>query len=111
MSPPQCDGPPSDDGTTSRARESSGPVPTLAHSDSGAAFLDAPGVDADDLFAIVRRALAAMACDAILTVFTNQPGMSAAAAEWCAAHRVELVAVITHDTGGETLAFRRAGIV
>ena len=85
-------------------------MPTLVRGDRDATFLDAPGVGADDLFAVVDSVLAAMADAAILTVFTDQPGISDAAAEWCVSHRVELVAVIAHEGGGETLALRRSGI-
>ena len=86
-------------------------MPTLVHGDRDAAFLDVPGVGADDLFAIVRQVLAEMASDAILTVFTDQPGIAEAAAEWYAVHAVELIAVIADEAGGETLALRRAGTV
>lgn len=84
-------------------------MPTLAHGDGDAAFLDAPGVGADDLFDTIRRILDGMTGDAVLTVFTDDLAVAAAAGGWCTAQGIELVALIAHDSGGATLALRRAG--
>ena len=73
------------------------------------AFLDAPGLDAQELLDTVAGVLASMSDGAILTVFTDDPTAPQVAADWCAGRRVELLAVIPHsDRDGTSLTFRRA---
>ena len=73
------------------------------------AFLDAPGVGAQELLAAIVRVLTSMCDGAILTVFTDDPTAPQIAADWSAGRRVELLAVIPHrDRDGTSLTFRRA---
>jgi TusA-related sulfurtransferase len=73
------------------------------------AFLDAPGLSAQELLAAVVRVLASMSDGAILTVFTDDPTAPHMAADWSAGRRVEVLAVIPHsDRDGTSLTFRRA---
>jgi TusA-related sulfurtransferase len=84
--------------------------PTLVGDRSDAvAFLDAPGLNAQDLLDTVAGVLAGMSDGAILTVFTDDPTASDTAPAWCMDRRVELLAVIPHtDRTGTTLTFRHA---
>jgi TusA-related sulfurtransferase len=73
------------------------------------AFLDGPGLDAQQLLAAIDSVLLRMCDGAILTVFTDDPTAPQIAADWCAGRRVELLAVIPHsDRNGASLTFRRA---
>jgi len=83
--------------------------PTLV-GDSGeaVAFLDAPGLGAQELLDAVDGVLAKMSDGAILTVFTDDPAAPHMAADWSAGRDVELLAVIPHgDRTGTTLTFQR----
>jgi TusA-related sulfurtransferase len=84
--------------------------PTLVGDGGDAvAFLDAPGLGAQELLAAVVRVLASMSDGAILTVFTDDPTAPHMAADWSAGRRIELLAVIPHsDRDGTSLTFRRA---
>ena len=75
----------------------------------GAGFLDAPGVEAGVLFETLQGVLAGLPGGAVLTVYTDDPAVSAEAADWCADRDVELLAVISHEHRGTTLALRRRG--
>jgi TusA-related sulfurtransferase len=84
--------------------------PTLV-GDSGdaVAFLDAPGLSAQELRDAVDGVLARMSDGAILTVFTDDRTAPHTAPAWCTSRHVELLAVIPHtDWTGTTLTFRRA---
>ena len=73
------------------------------------AFLDGPGLGAEQLLAAVDSVLTRMCDGAILTVFTDDPTAPHMAADWSAGRRVELLAVIPHsDRDGTSLTFRRA---
>ena len=79
--------------------------------DSGdaVAFLDAPGLGAQELLDAVDRVLATMTDGAILTVFTDDPTALDMVEDWVSGRAVELLAVIPHgDRPGTTLTFRRA---
>ena len=85
--------------------------PLLLVGDGGdaVAFLDAPGLDAQELLDTVAGVLASMSDGAILTVFTDDPTAPHTAPAWCTSRHVELLAVIPHsDRIGTTLTFRRA---
>jgi len=84
--------------------------PTLVGDNGDAvAFLDAPGLGAQEVLDAVDSVLASMSDGAILTVFTDDPTAPQVAADWCAGRRVELLAVIPHsDRDGTSLTFRRA---
>jgi TusA-related sulfurtransferase len=72
------------------------------------AFLDAPGLDAQELLDTVAGVLASMSDGAILSVFTDDPTAPHTALAWCTSC-VELLAVIPlGDRTGTTLTFRRA---
>jgi len=84
--------------------------PTLV-GDSGdaIAFLDAPGLSAQELLDTVAGVLASMTDGSILTVFTDDPTAPHNGPAWCTSRPVELLAVIPHsDRTGTTLTFRRA---
>ena len=101
--PPQSsDEPPVGAAATSR--------PTLVRECGDAvAFLDGPGLGAQQLLAAVDSVVARMSDGAILTVFTDDPTAPHMAADWSAGRRVELLAVIPHsDRDGTSLTFRRA---
>jgi hypothetical protein len=86
------------------------PRPTLVGTGiDGAAFLDAPGLDAEGVVDCVERVLTAMPVGCILTVYSDDPTIRAQSAKWCAGRDVELLAVIDHDHDGTTLALRRSG--
>jgi len=73
------------------------------------AFLDAPGLDAQELLDTVAGVLASMSDGAILTVFTDDPTAPHTAPAWCTSRHVELLAVIPlGDRTGTTLTFRQA---
>jgi TusA-related sulfurtransferase len=73
------------------------------------AFLDAPGLSAQELLDAVDGVLTSMCDGAVLTVFTDDPTAPHSAAHWSAGRDVELLAVIPHgDRTGTTLTFRRA---
>jgi TusA-related sulfurtransferase len=74
-----------------------------------AGFLDAPGVEAGVLFETIEGVMSGLPGGAVLTVYTDDPAVSATAAEWCADRDVELLTVISHEHGGTTLALRRRG--
>lgn len=74
------------------------------------AFLDAPGLTADELFATIRRVLAGMPAGAILTVYTDDPAVATEAPGHCTRGDLILLAAITHDgRDGTTLAVCRSG--
>ena len=84
--------------------------PTLVgDGDDAIAFLDAPGLHAQELLDTVAGVLASMSDGSILTVFTDDPTAPHAAPAWCTSRHVELLAVIPlGDRTGTTLTFRRA---
>jgi TusA-related sulfurtransferase len=82
--------------------------PTLV-GDDAIAFLDAPGLDAQERLDTVAGVLASMSDGSILTVFTDDPTSPHTAPAWCTSRHVELLAVIPHsDRIGTTLTFRQA---
>jgi hypothetical protein len=86
------------------------PSPRLVGDSADAvAFLDAPGLGAEELLDAVDGVLRGMSDGAILTVFTDDPTAPRLAAHWSAIGRVDVVAVIPHrERTGTTLTFRRA---
>ena len=81
----------------------------MGHGGDAVAFLDAPGLGAQELLDAVHQVLASMSDGAILTVFTDDPAAQHLATDWYTDDRIELVAVIPHsDRDGTTLTFRRA---
>jgi TusA-related sulfurtransferase len=81
----------------------------IGDSGNAVAFLDAPGLGAQELLGAVDSVLESMCDGAILTVFTDDPTAPQMAADWSAGRRVELLAVIPHsDPDGTSLTFRRA---
>jgi TusA-related sulfurtransferase len=79
--------------------------------DSGdaVAFLDAPGLGAQELLDAIEAVLATMSDGAILTVFTDDPTALHVVEDWVSGRAVDLLAIIPHGDGtGTTLTFRRA---
>lgn len=76
---------------------------------AGTAFLDAPGIESEVVFESVERVLDGMPDGAILTVYADDPSVRVEAEDWCAHRHLELLAVITHEHHGTTLAIKRRG--
>jgi TusA-related sulfurtransferase len=114
--PARAPGPVDDDAAPQSSEEPSvgaaatASPPTLVGDRGDAvAFLDAPGLDAQELLDTVAGVLASMSDGAILTVFTDDPTAPHTAPAWCTSRHIELLAVIPlgHRTG-TTLTFRQA---
>jgi TusA-related sulfurtransferase len=100
--PQSSEEPPIRSATASRAT-------LVADSGDAVAFLDAPGLGAQELLDAVDCVLATMSVGAILTVFTDDPTALHVVEDWVSGRAVDLLAIIPHGDGtGTTLTFRRA---
>lgn len=69
-------------------------------------FLDAPGLDVDELLTAILDALDHLAPGAVVTAYSVHAGVDAFA-DACGRSRLELIATIPHADGGTTFSLRQ----